>query len=80
MFLSVTQKLWRHSVLSVSHLVQMDTGVNGSLGLVAFQVGLHSLFTHAHGGKHLPNILKHRDGNNGEATEGWLYGFTVIDV
>lgn len=47
--------------LSVSHLVQMDTGVHGSFGLVALEVGLHSLLTHAHSGKHLSNLLQHRD-------------------
>lgn len=53
-----------HRFLSVSHLVQMDTGVDGSFGLVALQVRLHSLFTHANSGKHLSDILKHKDGDN----------------
>lgn len=48
--------------LSVSHLVQMDAGVDGSFGLVASDVGLHSLLTHAHGGKHLSNLLQHGGG------------------
>lgn len=43
---------------SVSHLVQMDTGVNGSFGLVTLQVGIHSLLTHAHSGKHLADLLQ----------------------
>lgn len=48
--------------LSVSHLVQMDTGVNSSFGLVAPNVGFHSLLTHTHGGKHLSNLLQHSGG------------------
>lgn len=48
--------------LSVSHLVQMDAGVDGSFGLVAPDIGLHSLLTHAHGGKHLSNLLQHSGG------------------
>lgn len=48
--------------LSVSHLVQVDTGVDGSFGLVALKVGVHSLFTHAHSGKHLSNLLQGRGG------------------
>lgn len=46
----------------VSHLVQMDAGVHGGLGLVAFEVGLHRLLTHAHGGEHLADLLQHADG------------------
>lgn len=42
---------------AVSHLVQMDTRVHGSFGLVALQVGVHGLLTHAHGGKHLADLL-----------------------
>lgn len=52
----------RGAAVGVSHLVQMDTGVNGSFGLVAFKVGVHGLFAHAHGCKHLANILQHRGG------------------
>lgn len=43
----------------------MDAGVDGSFGLAALQVGRHGLFTHAHGGKHLSNALKHGDEENG---------------
>lgn len=50
------------SFLSVSHLVQMDTRVNGSFGLVALKVGVHSLFTHANSGKHLTDVLQHKGG------------------
>lgn len=44
--------------LSVSHLVQMYTRVNSRFGLVALKVGVDSLFTHAHSGKHLSNLLQ----------------------
>lgn len=47
--------------LSVSHLVQMDARVNSGFGLVALEVGIHSLFTHAHSGKHLSNLLQHKE-------------------
>lgn len=50
------------SILAASHLVQMDTCVNRSFGLVALQVGVHSLFAHAHNGKHLTNLLKQSGG------------------
>lgn len=46
---------------SVSHLVQMDACVHGSFGLVALEVGLHSLLTHAHCGKHLSNLLQYKE-------------------
>lgn len=51
--------------LAVSHLIQMDAGVDRSFGLVAFQVGAHRLLTHAHGGKHLTDVLQRGD-NNGD--------------
>lgn len=47
--------------LSASHLVQMDARVHGSFGLVALEVGLHSLLTHAHCGKHLSDLLHYEE-------------------
>lgn len=48
-----------------SHLVEVDAGVHRCFGLVALQVGLHRLLTHAHGGKHLSDLLQtHADGEN----------------
>lgn len=59
----VPRKRWRRVFFrSVSHLVQMDAGVHGRFGLVALEVGLHSLLTHAHGGEHLADLLQHADG------------------
>lgn len=43
-----------------SHLVEVDAGVDSRFGLVALQVGFHRLLAHAHGGKHLSNLLQTR--------------------
>lgn len=36
----------------------MNAGVDSSLGLVALQVGVHRLLTHAYGDKHLADVLR----------------------
>lgn len=43
-----------------SHLVEVDAGVDSRFGLVALQVGFHRLLAHAHGGKHLSDLLQTR--------------------
>lgn len=73
-FTQIHGRQWSTLSLSVylSYLIQMDTYVNSSFGLVALQVGLYSLFTHAHGGKHLTNLL--------QQTTCWSYVYLCFRV
>lgn len=45
-------------VFFLSHLIQVDTSVDCSFGLVALEEGLHSLLTHAHVGEVLAQFLR----------------------
>lgn len=47
-------------VFFLSHLIQVDTRVDCSFGLVALEEGLHSLLTHAHVGEVLAQFLRRR--------------------
>ena len=55
-------EMWKTQA-PASYLVQMNAGVDRSLGLIAFEIGIHGLFTHAYGDKHLSDFLQHKDEN-----------------
>lgn len=69
-------------VFFLSYLIQIDTSVDCSFGLVAPEEGPHSLLTHAHVGEVLAQLLRRRrrtmmssegddaraDGRNGRLT------------
>lgn len=47
-------------VFFLSYLIQVDTSVDRSFGLVALEEGLHGLLTHAHVGEVLAQFLRRR--------------------
>lgn len=74
------RQMWRTSVsaclllgiFSLSHLIQVDTSVDCSFGLVALEEGLHSLLTHAHVGEVLAQFLRRRTMMSSEGDEAAL--------